>query len=96
MSAAFGVCTTGTNACRQVMNPSGTRSKPGAPATIPESVESTLDDILAEFAATEPWGQRRQQLLNKLVNQRRAILEPVVVDLILDDRFSFATVDAVL
>ncbi len=78
------------------MNPGGTRSKPGTPATIPESVECTLDDILAEFVATEPRGKHREQVLNKLVNQRRAILEPVVVDLILDDRFPFATVGVVL
>ncbi|PBK98051.1 hypothetical protein ARMGADRAFT_1161613 [Armillaria gallica] len=56
-----------THLCVAFMNPGGTRSKPGTPATIPESVESTLDDILVEFAATEPWGKRRQQVLNRLV-----------------------------
>ncbi|PBK67910.1 hypothetical protein ARMSODRAFT_958488 [Armillaria solidipes] len=56
-----------THLCVAFMNPGGTRSKSGTPATIPESVESTLDDILAEFDATEPWGKRRQQVLKKLV-----------------------------
>ncbi|KAK0199354.1 hypothetical protein DFS33DRAFT_1457396 [Desarmillaria ectypa] len=37
-----------------------------SPETIPEPVENTMNDILVEYATFDPWGHRRQGLLERL------------------------------
>ncbi|PBK61202.1 hypothetical protein ARMSODRAFT_1008925 [Armillaria solidipes] len=59
-----------THLCVPFMNPCDLRPTPDTPEMIPEPTENAVDRILAEYATTEPWGQRRQQVLKKLVYLR--------------------------
>ncbi|PBK86995.1 hypothetical protein ARMGADRAFT_1086100 [Armillaria gallica] len=73
------------NACHEVMNPSKTRSGTETPATIPEDEEAAGTKFLAEYNSSDPWGERRQEVLKTLVS-RRGIFQPVrVVEIILDE-----------